>query len=78
MLTIHYLIINNITLSNYIAINNLSSIQYNIVLEGSNYVVYFTTRFNVISQKYVYLTYNRISLTYPYGTGLVNIQISLS
>ena len=62
--------------ANYIAINNLSSIQYNIVLEGSNYVVYFTTNFGVISQKYVYLTYNRISSTYPYGTGLVNIQIS--
>jgi hypothetical protein len=62
--------------ANYIPINNLPNTNYSIVLENTKYVVYFTTTFSSISRQFVYLTFNQISPTYNYGTGLVNIQVT--
>jgi hypothetical protein len=62
--------------TNYIPINGLSNVNYNIVLENGVYVLYFTTTFTNISQLYLYLTFNKITNIYKYGEGLVNIQIT--
>jgi hypothetical protein len=62
--------------TNYIPINNLPNTNYSIVIENTKYVLYFTTTFSSLSKQYVYLTFNQISPTYNYGTGLVNIQIT--
>ena len=62
--------------TNYIPINGLSNVNYDIVLENGIYVLYFTTTFTNISQLYLYLTFNKITSIYNYGQGLVNIQIT--
>jgi len=62
--------------TNYIPINNLSSVNYSIVLQDGLYILNFSTTLNNISQLYVYLTYNKISSSFKFGDGLVNIQIT--
>ena len=75
-----YIYIKNVSQPNvytsYVPINNLPDQQYEIVNNNGVYQVVFTTRFTIINQLYVYLTFNQISETYNYGEGLVNIQIT--
>jgi hypothetical protein len=62
--------------NNYLNYKPFNTTPYSIILTPNGYQVNITYTLTMNMQANIFLTYNPISSTYPYGTGVVNVMVT--